>query len=73
MASSVENYVHRAEAAEQEIEKLLAELKTLEKSSTEKSDVPEELEKLETENRKLKYRLGILKEATAQVKKGSRQ
>ena len=69
MASSVEDYVRRADKAEKEIESLLSELKNLENCSNgnaeEESAIPEELEKLQLENKKLKYRLGVLQRAVA--------
>ena len=68
MASSVEDYVRRADKAEKEIESLLSELKNLEVCSNgnaEESAVPEELEKLQIENKKLKYRLGVLQRAVS--------
>lgn len=64
--SEVENYVRRAENAEKELEKLFAEIALLEKSSIDGAvgqKVPEELEKLQIENTKLKYRLGVLQRA----------
>ena len=71
MASSVEEFVRRAEKAEKEIEHLLAELSNLEKCSngedSEVAEVPEELEKLQLENKKLKYRLAILQRAAGEM------
>ncbi len=73
MASpSVEDYVRRAEKAEEEIQVLMKELKSLEKcpaagnpgNNGEESAIPEELEKLQAENKKLKYRLSVLQRAT---------
>ena len=77
-SSSVEDYVRRAEKAEEEIQVLLTELKNLEKcpkggnpgSNGEESAVPEELEKLQAENKKLKYRLSVLQRATETEKSG---
>ncbi len=71
-SSSVEDYVRRAEKAEEEIQVLLNELKNLEKCPTagnpgnngDESAIPEELEKLQAENKKLKYRLSVLQRAT---------
>jgi len=65
----LEQYVQRANKAEKEIEDLTKTIKTLlaEKPKLENQDVPEELEKLRVENTKLKYRLGILQRATAEV------
>jgi regulator of replication initiation timing len=65
-ASSMEDFVSRAERAEKEIENLLSEIRNLEKCSNgapEVEEIPEELEKLQLENKKLKYRLGILHRA----------
>ena len=76
MASTVDAYVLRASKAEKEIETLLAEIKNLEKnptngsSSSDDSPIPEELEKLQVENRKLKYRLGVLQRSTAEQSQG---
>jgi len=71
MASSVEEFVRRAEKAEKEIESLLSELSNLEKCSNgqkaEAEEIPEELEKLQLENKKLKYRLGILQRAVGEM------
>ena len=65
----VEQYVKRADYAEKEIENLTKTIKTLlvENPTSECQEVPEELEKLRSENTKLKYQLGILQRATAEV------
>ena len=65
----LEQYVQRANKAEKEIEDLTKTIKTLltEKPKVVNQDIPEELEKLRVENTKLKYRLGILQRATAEV------
>ncbi len=75
-SSNLDDFVRRAEAAEEEVEDLLKELEELEpqvKAAAERrkggggaeaEEVPEELAKLRTENSKLKYRLGILQRAT---------
>ena len=65
----VEQYVKRADDAEKEIEDLTKTIKALlvEKPTPETQEVPEELEKLRVENTKLKYQLGILQRATAEV------
>ena len=65
----VEQYVKRADYAEKEIENLTETIKTLlvENPTSECQEVPEELEKLRSENTKLKYQLGILQRATAEV------
>lgn len=65
----VEQYVKRADYAEKEIENLTKTIKTLlvENPTSECQEVPEELEKLRSENTKLKYQLGILQCATAEV------
>ena len=63
----IEHFVSRAEKAEKEIELLSQELKKLltEKVPSKPSGVVfEDLEKLRTENTKLKYRIGILQRAT---------
>ena len=62
-------YVQRADKAEKEIEELTKTIKTLlaEKPKIADQEVPEELEKLRVENNKLKYRLGILQRATADI------
>ena len=70
----IEQFVIRAEKAEQEIKALSQELQLLlpEKAPTKPIEgASEELEKLRTENNKLKYRIGILQRATvaAQNKK----
>ena len=59
----------RADDAEKEIEDLTKTIKALlvEKPTPETQEVPEELEKLRSENTKLKYQLGILQCATAEV------
>ena len=61
----------RAEKAEKEIANLLAEFATLEKCQSregpDEAEVPEELEKLQLENKKLKYRLGILQRAVGEM------
>ena len=68
MASgTVKDFVRRAEKAEKEIEDLLSELSYLEKcwnGDVANSEVPEDLEKLQLENKKLQYRLAILQRAT---------
>ena len=68
MASgTVKDFVRRAEKAEKEIEDLLSELSNLEKcwnGDVANSEVPEDLEKLQLENKKLQYRLAILQRAT---------
>ena len=75
MASTVEDFVSRAAKAEKEIETLLTEIKNLEKNPTNGSDsgddsaIPDELEKLQVENKKLKYRLSVLQRATADAQK----
>jgi len=65
--SGLQQFVARAEVAEKEIDKLVAELEALKKVSTgEEGDadkneaIPEELAKLRSENTRLKYRLNIL-------------
>ena len=65
----VEQYVKRADYAEKEIENLTKTIKTLlvVNPTSECQEVPEELEKLRSENTKLKYQLGILQRATAEV------
>ena len=65
----VEQYTKRADYAEKEIENLTKTIKTLlvENPTSEFQEVPEELEKLRSENTKLKYQLGILQRATAEV------
>ena len=65
----VAQYVKRADYAEKEIENLTETIKTLlvENPTSECQEVPEELEKLRSENTKLKYQLGILQRATAEV------
>ena len=65
----VEQYAKRADYAEKEIENLTKTIKTLlvENPTSECQEVPEELEKLRSENTKLKYQLGILQRATAEV------
>jgi len=77
-------FVKRAEKAEEEIEFLLKELESLEsgtKAPAAKAGTPgpasessEQLDKLRTENGKLKYRLGILQRAvsTEQKKKNTK-
>ena len=68
---NIEDFVSRAEKAEKEIEVLKQELDQLLSSSNDKivpqnqGSSSEELEKLRTENSKLKYRVGILQRATA--------
>ena len=76
----IEKFVTRAEKAEKEIEELSKELKTLlseasgsKSQSAQTGAVPEELEKLRTENTKLKYRLGILQRATEEASKGKKK
>ena len=68
MASgTVIDFVRRAEKAEKEAENLLYELSNLEKcwnGDVANSEVPEDLEKLQLENKKLQYRLAILQRAT---------
>ena len=66
--SGLEQYIARADAAEGEIEKLIAELEGLKNNSdgpqtNQSDDVPEELAKLRSENSRLKYRLNILKKS----------
>jgi arginyl-tRNA synthetase len=65
----LEQYVQRANVAEKEIEELTKTIQTLlaEKPTIDDQEVPEELEKLRVENTKLKYRLGILQRATAEI------
>ena len=65
----LKQYVQRADQAEKEIEELTKTIKTLlaEKPKSSDQEVPEELEKLRVENAKLKYRLGILQRATAEI------
>ena len=76
----IEKFVTKAEKAEKEIEELSKELKTLlseasgsKSQSAQTGAVPEELEKLRTENTKLKYRLGILQRATEEASKGKKK
>ena len=68
MASgTVKDFVRRAEKAEKEIEDLLSELSNLEicwNGDVANSEVPEDLEKLQLDNKKLQYRLAILQRAT---------
>lgn len=73
---NIEDFVSRAGKAENEIEVLKRELDQLLSSSSNDKTVPqnqdsssEELEKLRTENTKLKYRVGILQRATAAAQK----
>lgn len=70
----LETYVQRANVAELEIQALSDQLAALLQQNPDPSangtQVPEELEKLRIENSKLKYRLGILQRATAEVTKG---
>ena len=73
---NIEDFVSRAGKAEKEIEVLKRELDQLLSSSSNDKTVPqnqdsssEELEKLRTENTKLKYRVGILQRATAAAQK----
>ena len=70
--SNLDQFAVRAETAEKEIEKLVAELEKLKKGpggeggegdGPDQEDVPEELKKLRAENSRLKYRLNILKRA----------
>lgn len=64
--AEIETFVKRAQQAEDEVAKLFQELEILQKMDlAAKTKVPEELEKLRNENAKLKYRLAILKRATA--------
>ena len=63
----VEQYVKRADDAEKEIEDLTKTIKALLVETPETQEVPEELEKLRVENTKLKYQIGILQRATAEV------
>ena len=65
----LEQYVERANVAEKEMEELSKTIQTLltEKPAVDNQEVPEELEKLRVENAKLKYRLGILQRATAEI------
>ena len=81
MEAEISQYAKRAETAEVEIQKLVAELQALEGHSgsdgsklingkinkANKEEASEELERLRIENTKLKYRLGILKRATEEV------
>ena len=81
MEAEISQYAKRAENAEVEIEKLVAELQALESeggsngcklingkiNKANKEEASEELERLRIENTKLKYRLGILKRATEEV------
>ena len=72
---NIEDFVSRAGKAEKEIEVLKRELDQLLSSSNNKivpqnqDSSSEELEKLRTENLKLKYRVGILQRATAAAQK----
>jgi arginyl-tRNA synthetase len=68
--SGIDQFVVRAEAAESEIEKLVAELEGLKNvtnvagaKAENTEEVPEELSKLRSENTRLKYRLNILKKS----------
>ena len=65
----LEQYIERANVAEKEMEELSKTIQTLltEKPAVDNQEVPEELEKLRVENGKLKYRLGILQRATAEI------
>ena len=66
----LEHYIKRADEAEKEIEDLTKTIKTLlaeTPNNTEDQEVPEELEKLRNENTELKYRLGSLQHATAEI------
>ena len=82
MEAEISQYAKRAENAEVEIQKLVAELQALEVGHSgdagsklingkidkaNKEEASEELERLRIENTKLKYRLGILKRATEEV------
>ena len=72
--AGLEDFVHRAEKAEKEIENLKIEIKLALKSGHNSSPindekVSEELERLRIENSKLKYRIGILKRATESEQK----
>ena len=62
-----EHYVKRADKAEKEIEDLTKTIKALLVETPETQEVPEELEKLRVENNKLKYQIGILQRATAEI------
>ena len=68
--SNLDQFVSRAETAEKEVEKLVAELENMKTALAsgsggvqQEEDVPEELKKLRQENSRLKYRLNILKRA----------
>ena len=72
--AGLEDFVHRAEKAEKEIENLKIEIKLALENGQSPSPindekVPEELERLRIENSKLKYRIGILKRATESEQK----
>ena len=73
-SSNFQNFLLRAEKAEKEIELLTCQVQDLQNgtyTNSEEEKVPEELEKLRTENAKLKYRIGILQKATQlEAKKG---
>jgi hypothetical protein len=72
--AGLEDFVHRAEKTEKEIENLKIEIKLVLKNGQSPppindEKVPEELERLRIENSKLKYRIGILKRATESEQK----
>ena len=73
-SSNFQNFLLRAEKAAKEIELLTCQVQDLQNgtyTNSEEEKVPEELEKLRTENAKLKYRIGILQKATQlEAKKG---
>ena len=73
-SSNFQNFLIRAEKAEKEIELLTCQVQDLQNgtyTNSEEEKVYEELEKLRTENAKLKYRIGILQKATQlEAKKG---
>ena len=63
---NLERFASRADLAEKEVQLLFQQLSALQKTVPALSlPVPEELHKLRAENVKLKYRLHILKKATA--------
>ena len=77
---ALDGFVKRAEKAESEIEFLLKELSALESGSAPSApaasaapESSEQLDKLRTENNKLKYRLGILQRAVSVEQKKSKQ
>eukprot|EP00096_Caligus_rogercresseyi_P011867 TRINITY_DN4817_c0_g1_i1.p1 TRINITY_DN4817_c0_g1~~TRINITY_DN4817_c0_g1_i1.p1 ORF type:complete len:671 (-),score=203.49 TRINITY_DN4817_c0_g1_i1:59-2071(-) len=72
MDSALQSLSNRADNAEKELEALLMELDSMEKSSAPADkEVPEELEKLRAENVKLKYRKGILERSLDEIQSGS--